>query len=157
MTTDELIELHHEGHHRCVVHGGPAPDLTVTCDSCGAPLEAELLSPCEGGRASSRLLLMLRCPQCRSTGQLRLARPAAWQELPPAPASSLSQVEVRPGGAGYVGLRCSCGGAGTLFTLTHTTTPTTLTIKGLVEGCGHAVALRLPRNSAFKVAPHRHA
>lgn len=156
MTTEQLLERHHEGHHRCVVEGGRAPDLRATCIRCRARLEADLLSACFGGRQDSRLILMLLCPACGSTGQLRFAKTAPWNTPPPTLPTDDGSVEVLAGGAGYVQLSCSCGGAGTVHVLGHRVSGATLLLDGVVEGCGHAVAVRFPCTARFSSKGHRH-
>lgn len=159
MTTNDLIERHESASHPCDVHSGPVPQLIVTCRRCGARLEAELLSPCVGARHDERVILMLRCPSCDATGQLRLQRDAFGSLVPPVPASPTGDMTVAQGGAGYLSVRCgSCDprfGYGVLLQR-HAVTEHELVLEGVSLGCGHRVELRLPRTSTFRVKDHHH-
>jgi hypothetical protein len=156
MTIDELRARHHEGLHPCLVIAGPAGNLVVTCRACGSRLEADLLSPCVGGRHDSRVILVLRCPACGKTGQLRFTKEAPWIPLPPPPPSAHATVSFRGGGAGYLSCSCSCGGGGGFYYQDHLVQPGALHVRGVVEGCGHRVTATLPCGPSFLSAPHRH-
>jgi hypothetical protein len=118
-------------------------------------LEAELMSPCLGEGYEHRLILMMRCPGCAATGQLRLTKAAHGEKAPRVPAVPNATVSFTGGGSGYVGLSCSCGGAGSFHYLGHVVLATGLLVHGVVPGCGHALAVTLPRSGHFTFAPHR--
>jgi hypothetical protein len=158
MTTEDLVELHGEFLHLCDVRGGPVPELVVACRGCGTRLEAALLSPCVGGRQDKRAILMLGCPSCAATGQVRLVRDPFGGNQPPEPVNPPGEMEVRSGGPGYLSVAChSCDGYGAnVFLHHHSVTDRELVLGCASLRCGHPFELRVPRTSDFRVEEHHH-
>jgi len=156
ITADFILELHQEANHLCVRHASTLPDLSVACNSCGARLQAEALSPCIGWPHETRLILMLRCPKCQATGQLRFGRMGPVNELEGRLPDQAETIEVTEGGCGYVNATCSCGGCGVIQITEFAPDNEVVHLVGALPGCTHPLVITLPRGRSFRLVPHSH-
>lgn len=148
MNADILTEKHNELNYRCHVLRSVAPTLDVICIECGAPMEAALLSECG---ALDRTILLLRCPEDGSVGQLRFTRHHGLSYDPPSPGA----VTVVAGQQGYQHAICACGTTSSAIILTSTVVADGELQLRCFLGC-HAFDLATPAAPDFCEEGHRH-
>lgn len=146
-------ERHAARFHGCRLRDAPFPDLVPVCRKCADnALFAYWLSPCVRDKA---VILMLLCPWCRITGQVRLGWKPGHPVLPERFPVAWHSPRLEKG---VLWATCSCSegqGAPVLY-VTHELRPDALLVRGYFETCKHQVDLRLVRWRDVRVEGHGH-
>lgn len=150
-----LVKSPHRTEKLCRVLDAAAPELRIQCTRCGALTEVEGVQQCRGAGHEGRIVIVVRCPKCCASGDVRLYAPK-----PPVmgyvPRFDGGGIVVEPGGPSYVMATCPCGNAGSQVLLL-----------GLGHGgeflwlacelrCGHSFALSLRTGTQFEIGEHWH-
>ena len=137
----------------CRLRDVPFPYVVPICRDCADnALFAYWLSPCERDEA---VILMLYCPGCECTGQVRLGWRPGHPVLPERIPSAWHSPHLEKGEL-WATCSCSEGRSSPVLYVTHELRPDALLIRGYFETCEHQVDLRLVRWRDVRVERHGH-